>query len=204
MERQQRNPPPRSKPKRIRSAYNFFFQSEMKVVQRMLREQTGGQGTYEQMTRLVAKRWTSLNTDEKLIYKNLAANDKRRFALEFLAWKMNQEEEAREVETENSAKQPESDVPPLSFVFASTVATPNIKSNWPLLSCITANTPVLSPTCGIARTQRETTPICTPDLDSLSLVGETSLEESDAILMDHFRKDLSTLDQADDLTTIFD
>jgi len=93
------------KPTRPLTAYNLFFHDD-KV--RLEKECTSGTKLkYTQVAKLVAARWKSLDRDEKNFYEQLAAKDKRRFALEMVQWKLQQEMEAENTtnNVENTSRQ---------------------------------------------------------------------------------------------------
>mmetsp|Transcript_18630 Transcript_18630/g.37669 ORF Transcript_18630/g.37669 Transcript_18630/m.37669 type:complete len:360 (+) Transcript_18630:192-1271(+) len=67
-----------SKPKRPMSAYNFFFRDERNNI---LAEAQHGQRpkTFEEIGRIIGKRWREINDDELETYKDMAAKDTARY-----------------------------------------------------------------------------------------------------------------------------
>mmetsp|Transcript_8548 Transcript_8548/g.17188 ORF Transcript_8548/g.17188 Transcript_8548/m.17188 type:complete len:278 (+) Transcript_8548:92-925(+) len=77
------------KPSRPLTAYNLFFHDEKLRLEKEC--PSGSKLKYTQVAKVVAARWRGLNQDEKAFYEQLAAKDKRRFALETIQWRMQQE-----------------------------------------------------------------------------------------------------------------
>ena len=84
------------KPKRARSAYNYFFHDERKRLQEMHQEENGRKASYAAISKLVAARWKLISSQDKLHYESLAAKDKYRFGLEMIQWKTHQLEDAKD------------------------------------------------------------------------------------------------------------
>ena len=86
-----------TKPKRARSAYNYFFHDERKRLQEMHQgENNGRKASYAAISKLVAARWKLISSQDKLHYESLAAKDKYRFGLEMIQWKTHQLEVAKD------------------------------------------------------------------------------------------------------------
>lgn len=83
-----------NKVRRTRTAYNYYFKAVLGSVKEKFHAETGRRPTYSELAKLVAASWKKADPTEKAHYKKLAADDKRRYALEFLQSKV--QEESRE------------------------------------------------------------------------------------------------------------
>ena len=77
-----------AKPTRPRNSYNFFFVDQRRAIQQEFKHV---KISYGDISWLVAARWKRIDKDEKAYYEQLAAKDKRRFALEMLEWSLQKE-----------------------------------------------------------------------------------------------------------------
>lgn len=75
---------PVSRPKKPRSAYNFFFSEERLRVHARILEETGSRPRNAEVSGLVAARWKNLDQSEKQRYLALAAKDKHDYALRMI------------------------------------------------------------------------------------------------------------------------
>lgn len=75
-----------AKPKRFRTAYNFFFQAERLRIQGSYLAEHGHKPSYSVISQLVAERWKAIGVKEKLHFKQLSAMDKCRYGLEMVEW----------------------------------------------------------------------------------------------------------------------
>ena len=73
------------KPRRPRTAYNLFFRQARKIIQHEHFQETGKKATYVHLSQMVSSKWKNLDKHEKAFYEELAAKDKRRYALELVA-----------------------------------------------------------------------------------------------------------------------
>ena len=80
-----------TKPRRARSAYNYFFKAHLAEVQAAILAKTGKKGSYSQVSKAVAQAWKKVPAREKVHYHNLAAQDKRRYGLELVQWQLEKE-----------------------------------------------------------------------------------------------------------------
>lgn len=87
-----------SKPAKPLSAYNCFFHEERQRIQDDLIQQTGKKPNFTYVTKVVASRWRKLSQEDKLHYDQLAVKDKRRYALEMIQWKLQQEKTSEDGE----------------------------------------------------------------------------------------------------------
>lgn len=94
------------KPRRPRSAYNYFFKARLREVQAAFLKNTGSKGAYPDTARVVARMWSDVPAHERAHCENLAAQDKRRFALELVQWQMEQEASRRANNEGSDATQP--------------------------------------------------------------------------------------------------
>ena len=76
------------------TAYNYYFHDERQKIQARLFKITGQRPTYTQISKLVGANWRKIKPDMKARYEALAVKDKRRYALDLL--KVKQQEERGE------------------------------------------------------------------------------------------------------------
>jgi len=108
---------PKDKPKRPLSAYNYFFQSERQRILNYLHRNpsdvfpepvvdaeeesrlwTGTKKvSFEEMGKLIGRRWKSMGSEEMKKYKTLAAGDAERYKKELKVWNEKKEEEKKQV-----------------------------------------------------------------------------------------------------------
>ena len=88
--------------RRARTAYNFFFHIHRNSIKERIERETGKRPTYTQLAKLVAAGWKACDPAEKAHFKELAARDKRRYALEFIKSRTEEENENQEQEIEGS------------------------------------------------------------------------------------------------------
>ena len=91
-----------TKPVRARSAYNFFFRESRYDVQAAILRETGKRGSYLEMSRAVARAWRQVPQSERVYYENLAKQDKFRYALELVNWKMQKSDANTAVPQDNN------------------------------------------------------------------------------------------------------
>ena len=94
------------KPSRPLTAYNIFFHDERQRLHQAYLDGTSRKLSYQETSRVVAARWRRLESQEKAYYKQLAAKDKRRFALEMVQWKIEQESATIPEEIEACSTEP--------------------------------------------------------------------------------------------------
>jgi len=107
---------PKDKPKRPLSAYNYFFKSErqriLSILQRgpeelppddlasnqdVTRLRTASKKvSFEEMGKLIGKRWKEMTAEEMVNYKTLAAGDAERYKKELKVWNAKKEEEKKQ------------------------------------------------------------------------------------------------------------
>mmetsp|Transcript_1854 Transcript_1854/g.4076 ORF Transcript_1854/g.4076 Transcript_1854/m.4076 type:complete len:342 (+) Transcript_1854:89-1114(+) len=90
------------KPKRPLSAYNLFFQDErVKLLESLPQPKTNknkkshGKIGFAGLARTLADKWKVANESTKLFYEELAAKEKRQYALHMVKWAQEREEESR-------------------------------------------------------------------------------------------------------------
>lgn len=85
-----------NQPQRARSAYNFFFQKAKDSIQEQVAKETGRRPGYTGLAKSIAASWKTLPSHEKAYYQKLAAQDRRRFAIETVQWKIQNESKNRD------------------------------------------------------------------------------------------------------------
>lgn len=73
------------------TAYNYYFHDERQRIQARLFKITGQRPTYTQISKLVGANWRKIKPDTKTRYEALAVKDKRRYALDLLRVKQQEE-----------------------------------------------------------------------------------------------------------------
>ena len=79
------------KPRRGLSAYNIYFRTKKNEAQERFFHETGKKPNYKILSQLVAAKWKHATVSEKADYDRLAAEDKRRYAIELVRWKRQEE-----------------------------------------------------------------------------------------------------------------
>eukprot|EP00977_Amphora_coffeiformis_P007747 scaffold1695_cov167-Amphora_coffeaeformis.AAC.17 len=95
-----------TRPKKARTAYNFFFSEERLRIQAHVFEETGARPSYAQVSRLVAAQWKDLDQSKKQRFLVLAAKDKRDYAMEMIKNYTGRREAKRKSHTPLSCKNP--------------------------------------------------------------------------------------------------
>ena len=78
--------------KKPRTGYNFFFHHARQDLQKQVLHETGKKAQYTDISKLVSARWRKTTPYEKAPFQEMAARDKRRYGLETL--RARQEEES--------------------------------------------------------------------------------------------------------------
>lgn len=73
-------------------------------IQDEVHAETGHRPSYTRLSQLISARWKKITPTEKAYYQQLAAKDKRRFALESIQWKLQNEKQYQN--TKQEAKVP--------------------------------------------------------------------------------------------------
>jgi len=84
------------KPRRPRSGYNFFFKEQAPKISAMILRENGKKGTYTQLSAAVSKQWNETDRKTRAYYQSLAVQDKRRYGLDLVQWRIQQEERGKE------------------------------------------------------------------------------------------------------------
>ena len=84
------------KPCRPRSSYNFFFQEQVPKISALMLRGNGKKGTYTQLSAAVSKLWKEADHQTRAHYQTQAVKDKRRYGLELVRWRIQQEEKAKQ------------------------------------------------------------------------------------------------------------
>lgn len=93
------------KPCRPRSSYNFFFQEQIHKVATVMLRETGKKASYAELSSVIAKQWKKVDRQTKAHYQHLAIKDKRRYGIEIVQWRIEQEGNEGEYGShENKAK----------------------------------------------------------------------------------------------------
>ena len=77
----------KDKPQRPLSAYNFFVHEERQRHVEQVRQGLRSRTVFSETSKAIAAKWKELNDAEKARYEEMAARDKRRYALEIINWK---------------------------------------------------------------------------------------------------------------------
>jgi len=85
-----------AKPRCPRSGYNFFFKEQAPKISAMILRESGKKGTYTQLSAAVLKQWNEADHTKRAHYQSLAVQDKRRYGLELVQWRIQQEERREE------------------------------------------------------------------------------------------------------------
>lgn len=93
------------KPKRPLSAYNLFFKAEReKMIDRAVGQDHNKQGKpgidFEQMAKIIAKRWSSIDKETRKPYEEMACQDKERYRALMEAFKKQQGTELTKAQKE--------------------------------------------------------------------------------------------------------
>ena len=78
-------------PRRAMSAYNYYFHRNKLELQAHFTQQEGRKPSFKELAREVGKRWKLVLPHEKAQFEKLAAEDKRRYGLEIVAFRMDEE-----------------------------------------------------------------------------------------------------------------
>ena len=70
--------------KKPRTSYNHFFHQERIQIQSDMANKLGRRPHYTEVSKMVAARWKRLSQSEKAVYQEMAAKDKRRYAMDLI------------------------------------------------------------------------------------------------------------------------
>ena len=93
---------PAGRPKRFRSAYNFYFRDERRRLLARSGHDSSKGVPQKELSRAIATHWKIAKPSVKSYYQELAAKDKRRYALDLVRWHAQEEEERRDEENKEA------------------------------------------------------------------------------------------------------
>eukprot|EP00977_Amphora_coffeiformis_P007905 scaffold1769_cov185-Amphora_coffeaeformis.AAC.4 len=92
----------KGKPRRPRSAYNYFFHEERNRILEEVAQGVQPNPVLGDLSKFIASRWKQVDDRGKSRYQELAAKDKRRYALEVVKWHQWQRQEHQESQHSHS------------------------------------------------------------------------------------------------------
>lgn len=81
-----------SRPRKAMSAYNYYFHERKLEMQALFVQEHGRKPSFTELSREVGKRWKLVPSHDRSHFEKLAAEDKRRYGLDYIAWRMNQQD----------------------------------------------------------------------------------------------------------------
>lgn len=81
------------KPSRPLSAYNYFFHDERNAIIQDVEQGLRTKPAFADMSKFIGNKWKQVSDGQRAHYQEMAARDKRRYALELVQWRQRQHQE---------------------------------------------------------------------------------------------------------------